>query len=95
MINGGKSTALKGDMQGGEDFFADWQSAENEEARAFTDGFWGAVSELNSNDLLRCTDAMEQRKCRLAIGVLPMFLRCGLLNISNMYRVCIVYVTCM
>jgi hypothetical protein len=35
---GGKSTALKGDMQGGEDFFADWQSAENEKATAFTDG---------------------------------------------------------
>ncbi len=31
--HGGKSTALKGDMQKGGDFFADWQSAENEEAR--------------------------------------------------------------
>ena len=39
--HGGKSTALKGDMQGGGCFFCR-----------------GGVSELNSNDLLRCTDAM-------------------------------------
>ncbi len=39
--HGDKSTALKGDMQGGEGFFC-----------------MGGVSELNSNDLLRCTDAM-------------------------------------
>ena len=36
--HGGKSTALKGDMQKGGDFFADWQSAEKEEARTITDG---------------------------------------------------------
>ena len=58
--HGGKSTALKGDMQGGEDFFADWQSAENEKARAYCGRLWGAVSELNSNDLLRCTDATKK-----------------------------------
>ena len=29
--HGDKSTALKGDMQESGDFFADWQSAENEE----------------------------------------------------------------
>ncbi len=42
--HGGKSTALKGDMQGRRRiFFADWQSAEDEEAKAYCGRLQGAV----------------------------------------------------
>ena len=32
--------------------------------------------------------------CRLAIGVLPVILQCGQFNISFIFRICIVYVSC-